>query len=64
MITQRNKNWVSEYKYKCLDCKGIMQSKYEGEYSQCLCGNSAVDQTEYYTRVIGNARLLKEEGNK
>lgn len=39
--------------YQCSKCLDEMQSKYSGHYASCLCGESAVDQTEHYTRLIG-----------
>ena len=37
--------------YQCKTCKTFLQSKYEGQFVSCPCGN-AVDQTAYYTRTI------------
>ena len=39
---------------QCTHCDDIIHSSYSGEYVSCKCGKIAVDQTEYYTRVIGN----------
>lgn len=40
-------------KYQCPNCKDIIWSKYPGEYVTCSCSKLAVDQTEFYTRLIG-----------
>lgn len=48
-----------EFKYQCQTCKQIIWSRYEGEYRSCMCGN-AVDQTAYYTRLIGETKNLKK----
>ena len=39
---------------QCTHCDGMIHSSYSGEYVSCKCGKIGVDQTEYYTRVIGN----------
>ena len=39
---------------QCTHCSGIIHSRYSGEYVSCECGVIGVDQTEYYTRMIGN----------
>lgn len=44
--------------YQCKTCKTFLQSKYEGQFVACRCGN-AVDQTAYYTRIIGNINNLE-----
>lgn len=44
-------------KYKCRNCHNVIQSKYEGNFVQCPCGDSFVDQTKYYIRVGGPAEL-------
>lgn len=33
-------------------------SRYSGEYRGCLCGAVAVDQTEYYSRILGDFKHL------
>ena len=44
-------NVVQLYCNKCCD---TIHSSYSGEYVSCKCGKIAVDQTHYYTRIIGN----------
>lgn len=39
---------------QCTHCGVTIHSRYSGEYVSCKCGAIAVDQTEYYTRMIGN----------
>jgi len=51
-------------KYKCLLCGDVIYSHTEGEYVRCTCGACAIDQTQYYTRLIGNIHdmeLVKDE---
>ncbi len=40
--------------YECPKCKKEIWSKSPGHYCSCSCGNLAVDQTEHYTRIIGD----------
>ena len=49
-----------QVKYQCLDCKDVIYSKKSGEYTKCKCGAIAVDQTPYYTRVIGDLDKWEE----
>ena len=44
-------NVVQLYCNKCCD---TIHSSYSGEYVSCKCGKIGVDQTEHYTRMIGN----------
>ena len=47
----------------CNKCKDVIFSRYDGEYVTCKCGAIAVDQTPYYTRMIGEKKdfnMLKE----
>ena len=39
---------------QCTHCDDMIHSSYSGEYVSCKCGKIGVDQTEYYTRVMGN----------
>ena len=39
---------------QCTHCDDMIHSSYSGEYVSCKCGAIGVDQTEYYTRIIGN----------
>ena len=46
-------------KIKCLKCKQIIEGDLKGSYIGCKCGKIAVDQTEQYTRIIGNKKDWK-----
>jgi DNA-directed RNA polymerase subunit N (RpoN/RPB10) len=52
-------------KLLCLSCKSIVSSKYSGHFCSCSCGKLAIDQTECYTRILGNkqdyAEVLDEQ---
>mgnify|MGYP003478629893 CR=1 FL=1 len=39
---------------QCTHCDDMIHSSYSGEYVSCKCGVIGVDQTEFYTRMIGN----------
>lgn len=39
---------------QCTHCNDTINSSYSGEYVSCKCGKIGVDQTEFYTRMIGN----------
>ena len=56
-------NVVRLYCNKCCD---TVHSKWSGDFVGCKCGAIAVDQTEYYTRMIGNEGdylVVKQEDN-
>ena len=38
----------------CKKCGDTIRSRYSGEYVTCKCGAISVDQTEWYTRYIGD----------
>lgn len=38
----------------CNKCKQIIEGDKRGTYIQCKCGKCAIDETEYYIRIIGN----------
>ena len=51
---------------QCTNCDVIIHSSYSGEYVSCKCGKIGVDQTGYYTRIIGNEGdylVVKQEDN-
>lgn len=51
---------------QCTHCSVIIHSSYSGEYVSCKCGVIGVDQTEFYTRIIGNEGdylVVKQEDN-
>ena len=39
---------------QCTHCDDTIHSSYSGEYVSCKCGVIGVDQTEFYTRIIGD----------
>ena len=39
---------------QCTHCDDIIHSSYSGEYVSCKCAKIGIDQTEFYTRIIGN----------
>lgn len=39
---------------QCTHCDDMIHSSYSGEYVSCKCCKIGVDQTEFYTRMIGN----------
>ncbi len=39
---------------ECALCHDIIWSKYPGQFVTCKCGAISVDQTEYYSRWIGD----------
>lgn len=45
--------------YQCRNCGDKIYSRTEGEYRECGCGNIAVDQTKFYSRMIGNIKDFK-----
>jgi len=49
-------------KYRCLKCFTVIMSTYPGQYVSCKCGAIAVDQTEYYVRLIGDMRDIQGIG--
>ena len=38
----------------CKHCGDIIHGDFKGTFIQCSCGKIAVDQTDYYCRIIGN----------
>jgi len=41
-------------KIKCLKCGDIIEGDKKGTYIECKCKNIAIDETEYYYRIIGD----------
>lgn len=41
-------------KLKCNKCGDILEGDKRGTYIECSCGKCAIDETEYYYRIIGN----------
>ena len=50
-------------KYECNNCEDVIYSRYEGEFVTCKCGSISVDQTFYYTRLIGKPENFMEVEN-
>ena len=51
---KRPKQLTNTMYLQCTHCDDMIHSSYSGEYVSCKCGKIGVDQTEYYTRIIGN----------
>lgn len=47
-------------KLKCKKCNDVIEGDKKGTYIECKCGAIAVDETEYYYRVIGNREDFEE----
>lgn len=47
-------------KIKCTNCNDIIEGDKKGTYIQCKCGKCAVDETEYYCRIIANREDFEE----
>ena len=41
-------------KIKCKKCGDIVEGGYRGRLVWCSCESCAVDETEYYARIIGD----------
>ena len=51
---KKPKHLTNTIHLQCTHCNDIIHSSYSGEYVSCKCGKIGVDQTEFYTRMIGN----------
>ena len=63
---KRPKQLTNTMYLQCTHCDDMIHSSYSGEYVSCKCGKIGVDQTEYYTRMIGNEGdylVVKQEDN-
>jgi phage FluMu protein Com len=47
-------------KIRCKHCKDIIFSVYSGQYVECQCGSIAIDETEYYTRILASREDYSE----
>ena len=47
-------------KLRCKKCNDIIEGDKRGTYISCKCGAIAVDETEYYWRIIGNQEDFEE----
>lgn len=52
--------WKPELFY-CENCEEVIYSVRPGQYDECGCGNSFVDQTRDYIRVGGSARPVGDK---
>lgn len=43
----------------CNKCGDTIKSSYPGEFVSCKCGAISVDQTEHYSRYIGDPQDFK-----
>ncbi len=41
-------------KIRCRKCRDIIQGDKKGTFIRCTCKKIAIDETKYYTRIIGN----------
>lgn len=41
-------------KIKCNNCGDILEGDKRGTYIACSCGKCAIDETDYYYRIIAN----------
>jgi len=44
----------------CKNCGEIIEGDKKGTYIECKCGKCAIDETEYYCRIIGNKEDWEE----
>ena len=47
-------------KIRCKHCGDVIEGDKKGTYIECKCGKCAVDETEYYCRIIGNMEDFEE----
>jgi uncharacterized protein (DUF2225 family) len=45
--------------YECVKCGTGIYSAYPGQFVTCKCGAISVDQTQHYTRLLGNKEDFK-----
>ena len=43
------------FKIKCKKCGDIIDGELKGRLIWCSCESCAIDETEYYARIIGDA---------
>lgn len=51
-------------KLRCRKCNDVIEGDKKGTYITCKCGAIAVDETEYYWRIIGNKEDFEEVEEK
>lgn len=47
-------------KIRCKKCKQVIEGDKKGTYIECKCGAIAIDETEYYYRIIGEPEDIEE----
>lgn len=47
-------------KIRCTHCGDIIEGDKKGTYIECKCKKIAIDETEYYWRIIGNKGDFEE----
>lgn len=47
----------------CMKCEDRFYSKHNGHCAWCKCGESGVDETDCYMRVIGSAKQVYSTNN-
>ena len=47
-------------KIKCTHCGDIIEGDKKGTYIKCKCGKIAIDETQYYWRIIANKEDFEE----
>ena len=52
VVPEVRQDW--QHEVECAHCHDRIYSKFAGQMRWCKCGKIAVDQTPYYTRMIGN----------
>lgn len=53
--------WKPKDQLRCLKCKDVVYSSFEGECKWCSCGAVAIDETGHYVRVNGYPNHFKLE---
>lgn len=58
----------SPTKYKVSCCGDVIWSRFPGEFRKCHCGQTAIDETEHYARMLGNityfVKYKEEDGEE
>jgi hypothetical protein len=56
-------NWKPT-KYLALCCKDVIWSEKPGQYKDCKCKKSGVEETEEYIRTVGNFEKYIEDSEE
>ena len=51
-------------KLRCRKCNDVIEGDKKGTYITCKCKAIAIDETEYYWRIIGNREDFEEVEEK